>query len=249
MLVFRQSEEELKLACDLISHLVPGALQKLQSLTGNAKYIHLALYTSDPFATDLTAPVHTRSALSKDELWVVLQLVRSVVRGAATILPQEKGSYEPREQWDTELPHHEQPPSITYPSQLWRGIEARNGQVRGEISKALSAASGAFKTARADDITSLAKLIKVMNLVLNFNGISQQKLHWLKMIYKGTKRRYAKKLETAEDKQGTTAHSRHSRPRVTGTDRCLCGACRHDGHRRGSGEGEAGEAALPPPPH
>jgi hypothetical protein len=42
-----------------------------------------------------------------------------------------------------------------------------------------------------------------MNLVLNFNGISQEKLRWKVAIYKGVKRRYAKKLEAAADKQGS----------------------------------------------
>lgn len=172
------TETELQLASDLVAHLLPDALRKLQSLSSDS------------------------NALGKDELWVVLQQVRSIVRGAATILPQEKGSHEPREQWDAELPHREQPPSVTYPSHLWQSIaEGRNGQVRSDIAQALSAASRVFKTSRADDITSLAKLLKLMNLVLNFNGISQEKLRWKVAIYKGVKRRYAKKLEAAADKQ------------------------------------------------
>lgn len=157
-----------------------------------------------PLSCSANATPPLRSALGKDELWVVLQQVRSIVRGAATILPQEKGSREPREQWDAELPHREQPPSVTYPSHLWQSIaEGRNGQVRSDIAQALSAASRVFKTSRADDITSLAKLLKLMNLVLNFNGISQEKLRWKVAIYKGVKRRYAKKLEAAADKQGS----------------------------------------------
>ena len=75
--------------------------------------------------------------------------------------------------------------------------------MRSEISQALSAASPAFKGERADDITSLGKLLKAMDLTLNFNGISQEKLRWRLASYKGTKRRYAKKLETAEEKEGT----------------------------------------------
>lgn len=126
--------------------------------------------------------------------------MRSIIRGAAPIIPQEAGQQPEREQWDVEFAERECPSAVTYPQHLKQVIDNENGQIRGTIGQALIEASKHFRSEKADDIKSIAQLIRTMTLLMNYNGISQDKLSWRTAAYKGSKQRFAKRLEKIEHK-------------------------------------------------
>lgn len=130
---------------------------------------------------------------------MALHQVASVIRGAAPILPQDcDAQVREKNKWETELPAIKKPAVATYPHRLWSMIEERNGHTRREIGLALGAAGQVLESQRSNDTRALNKLIKAIDLVLNFNGVSHEKFMASIRDYRSLKEKYAKPFESAK---------------------------------------------------